>query len=296
MDRLREMIAFVTVVETGGFSAAARHLGDSQSAISKSINSLEKRLGVLLLNRSTRSVTVTDQGRRYYARTKPLLEEIDEADGELVSSTGEVSGLVRIAAPSTFGRLHVVTLIPKLLELHPNITLDVRLSDSVRDLVDDGIDLAIRISPVRDPDSVVKRVAATTLVCVGARRYFDRYGTPAVPTDLAHHNCLIYGNMTEWPFKAQEGIVHVPVQGNLSSNSVETILAGVLAGVGIGMFNSASLVGELQHQDIVTVLDEFVNTSRDISLIWPRRRFVSTRVRVVTDFFATQLALRIDHS
>lgn len=115
MDRFRELTAFVTVAETGGFSAAARRLGDSQSAVSKYVNALEKRLGVMLFNRSTRSVMLTDQGRRYYARTKPLLEEMEEADGELASSTGQVSGLVRIAAPSTFGRLHVIALIPKLL-------------------------------------------------------------------------------------------------------------------------------------------------------------------------------------
>jgi len=293
MDRFRELTAFVTVAEMGGFSAAARRLGDSQSAISKSISALEKRLGVMLFNRSTRSVALTDQGRRYYDRTKPLLEEIDEADGELASSVGDVSGLVRIAAPSTFGRLHVVALIPQLLALHPNIKLDVCLSDSVRDLVDDGIDLAIRVSPKHDPDSVVKPVAATTLVCVGSRHYFDRYGTPAVPEDLAQHNCLIYGDMTQWPFQGPDGPFTVPVRGNLSSNSVETILAAVLAGVGIGMFNSASLVGDLQQPDIVTVLGEFMNSSREISLIWPRRRFVPARVRTVTDFFATQLALRL---
>ncbi|SEI45163.1 transcriptional regulator, LysR family [Pseudomonas sp. NFR16] len=293
MDRFRELTAFVTVVETGGFSAAARRLGDSQSAISKSVNALEKRLGATLLSRSTRSVTLTDQGRQYYERTRPLLEEIEEADGELASSSGDVRGLVRIAAPSTFGRLHIVPLIPKLLELHPNITLDVRLSDAVRDLIDDGVDLAIRVSPVRDPDSVVKRVATTKLVCVGARHYLRRHGTPAVPTDLAQHNCLIYGDMTEWPFQGPDGSFTVQVQGNLYSNSVETILAGVRAGVGIGMFNRASLVGDLQHPDIVTVLDEFVSSSRDISLIWPRRRFIPARVRTVTDFFAAELALRI---
>ena len=293
MDRFRELTAFVTVVETGGFSAAARRLGDSQSAISKSVNALEKRLGATLLNRSTRSVTLTDQGRRYYDRTRLLLEEIEEADGELASSTEDVRGLVRIAAPSTFGRLHIVALIPKLLELHPNIKLDVRLSDGVRNLIDDGIDLAIRLSPVHDPDSVVKRIAMTKLVCVGTRHYFARHGMPTVPADLAEHNCLIYGDMTEWPFQGPNGMFTVHVQGNLSSNSVETILAGVRAGVGIGMFNRVSLVGDLQHPDIVTILDEFVSSSRDISLIWPRRRFIPARVRAVTDFFAAELALRI---
>jgi len=293
MDRFHELTVFIAVAEAGGFSAAARRLGDSQSGMSKSVSALEKRLGVLLFNRSTRSVTLSDQGRKYYDRTKPLLEEMDEADGELSSSTLEVSGLVRIAAPSTFGRLHVLPLIPQLLSLYPKINLDLSLSDSVRDLLADGIDLAVRVSPVHDPDAVVKWVASTSLVCVGSRHYFDRHGTPTVPEDLVKHNCLIYDDMTNWAFVGPKGKFSVPVNGNLSSDSVETILSGVLAGVGIGMFSRASLVGELQHPDIVTVLDRFMNEARDVSLIWPKRRFVPARVRRVTDFFATTLAQRI---
>jgi len=293
MDRFHELTAFITVVEAGGFSAAARRLGDSQSGMSKSVSALEKRLGVLLFNRSTRSVTLTDQGRKYFDRTKPLLEEMDEADGELTSSTLEVSGLVKIAAPSTFGRLHVLPLIPQLLSLHPKVKLNLCLSDSVQDLLADGIDLAIRVSPVHDLDAVVKRVTGTSLVCVGSRRYFDRHGTPTVPEDLINHNCLVYEDMTNWAFVGPKGKYSVRVNGNLSSNSVETILSGVLAGVGIGMFQRASLAGELQHPDIMTVLEQFMNEARDVSLIWPKRRFVPARVRQVTDFFATTLAQRV---
>lgn len=293
MDRFHELTAFITVVEAGGFSAAARRLDDSQSGMSKSISALEKRLGVLLFNRSTRSVTLTDQGRKYYDRIKPLLEEMDEADGELTSSSLEVSGLVRIAAPSTFGRLHVLPLIPHLLALHPKIKLDLGLSDSVRDLLADGIDLAIRVGPAHDPDAVVKRVTGTSLVCVGSRRYFARHEAPTVPEDLVNHNCLVYNEMTNWAFGGPKGEFSVPVGGNLSSNSMETILSGVLAGIGIGMFSRASLVGELHHPDIVTVLDQFMNEARDVSLIWPKRRFVPARVRLVTDFFVTTLSQRV---
>jgi DNA-binding transcriptional LysR family regulator len=293
MDRFHELTAFITVVEAGGFSAAARRLGDSQSGMSKSVSALEKRLGVLLFNRSTRSVTLTDQGRKYFDRTKPLLEEMDEADGELTSSTLAVSGLVKIAAPSTFGRLHVLPLIPQLLSLHPKVKLNLCLSDSVQDLLADGIDLAIRVSPVHDLDAVVKRVTGTSLVCVGSRRYFDRHGTPTVPEDLINHNCLVYEDMTNWAFVGPKGKYSVRVNGNLSSNSVETILSGVLADVGIGMFQRASLAGELKHPDIMTVLEQFMNEARDVSLIWPKRRFVPARVRQVTDFFATMLAQRV---
>jgi len=296
MDRFHELNAFIAVAEAGGFSAAARRTGESQSAISKAIGTLEKRLGVLLFNRSTRNVTLTDQGQRYYDRTRPLVDEMDEADSELTSSTLDVSGLIRIAVASTFGRLHVLPLIPELLSLNPGLQVDLVLSDLVRDMVDDRIDLAIRVGPVNDPDAVVRRVATTSLVCVGSRRYFEQHGIPRTPAELVDHNCLLYGGLTEsanWPFVGPDGPFSVAVRGNLSSNSVETIRAGVLDGVGIGLFARVSLADELRHPDVIAVLEDFIGDVRDISVIWPRRRFVPARVRRVTDFFAAALPQRV---
>ena len=296
MDRFHELNAFIAVVEAGGFSAAARRTGDSQSAISKSVGALEKRLGVMLFNRSTRSVTLTDQGQRYYDLTKPLVDEMDEADSELTSTTLDVSGQIRIAASATFGRLHVLPLIPDLLSLNPGLQVDMILSDSMRDMVEDRIDLAIRVGPVNEPDAVVRRVASTPLVCVGSRRYFERRGIPKTPAELVDHNCLLYGGLMEsadWPFVGPKGRFSVSVRGNLSSNSVETIRAGVLAGLGIGLFAGVSLADELGHPDVISVLDEFIADARDISLIWPKRRYVPARVRRVTDFFATALPQRV---
>ncbi|CAN7700803.1 LysR family transcriptional regulator [Paraburkholderia terricola] len=296
MDRFHELNAFIAVAEAGGFSAAARRTGESQSAISKAIGTLEKRLGVLLFNRSTRNVTLTDQGQRYYDRTRPLVDEMDEADSELTSSTLDVSGLIRIAVASTFGRLHVLPLIPELLSLNPGLQVDLVLSDLVRDMVEDRIDLAIRVGPVNDPDAVVRRVATTPLVCVGSRRYFEQHGIPRTPAELVDHNCLLYGGLTEsanWPFVGPDGPFSVAVRGNLSSNSVETIRAGVLDGVGIGLFARVSLADELRHPDVIAVLEDFIGDVRDISVIWPRRRFVPARVRRVTDFFAAALPPRV---
>ena len=295
MDRFSELNAFIAVVESGGFSAAARTTGNSQPAISKAIGALEKRLGVVLFNRSTRSVTLTDQGQRYYDRTKPLVDEMQDADSEMTSGASSVSGLVRIAASGTFGRLHVVPLIPKLLSLHPKLKVDLVLSDVLQNMVEDRVDLAIRVGPFHAPDAVVRRVATTPLVCVGSRDYFKRHGTPETPAELVNHNCLLYGGLTEaanWPFVGQEGRFSVPVQGNLSSNSVETIRAAVLAGVGIGLFAKVSLADELRHPDVVTILGDYVSDVRDISLVWPKRRFVPARVRQVTDFFAEAIPPR----
>jgi DNA-binding transcriptional LysR family regulator len=289
MDRFHALNAFIAVVEAGGFSAAARRLDTSQSVISKSVGALEKHLGVQLFNRSTRSVTLTDHGQKYYERTKPLLEEMEQADGEITRNTLEISGLVRIAASSTFGRLRILPLLPQLLALHPKLQLDVVLSDSLQDLLAENIDLAIRISPVFSPDAVVRSVSTTSLVCAGSRRYFEKHGVPNVPDDLRNHNCLIFNGMDKWMFTGSRGTFHVHVSGNLSSNTVETILSGVQQGLGIGMFYRASLVGALQSPDIVTVLDDFVGETRNVSLVWPNRRFISAKVRHVTEYFAKTL-------
>ena len=297
MDRFHELNSFIAVVEAGGFSAAARRTGDTQSGVSKAIGSLEKRLGVRLFNRSTRSVTLTDQGRRYYDQAKPLVEELDEADSELTSSTLIIAGPIRIAAAATFGRLHVLPLIPELLSLHPGLQVDMILSDGMRDMVEDRIDLAIRVGPVDEPDAIVRRVAGTPLVCVGSRSYFERHGTPKSPAQLVNFNCLLYGGLLEssdWSFVGPEGRFSVSVHGNLSSNSVETIRYGVLAGLGIGLFAQISLVDELQHPDVITILEDYLTDSRDVSLIWPKRRYVPARVRRVTDFFAAALLKRIE--
>lgn len=293
MDRFQELTAFIAVVDAGGFSAAARRIGDSQPVISKAVSALEQRLGVQLLHRSTRSVTLTDHGRAYYERMKPLLEDVAQVDGELMSSTQELSGLVRIGAPSTFGRLHILPLIPQLLALHPKLQLDLKLADGVQDLQAEGIDLAIRISPAYSPDAVVKRVKTSSLVCAGSRRYFEQHGTPMTPDDLVNHNCLIFNGIDNWAFEGPSGKFSVRVNGNLSSNTVEAILSAVQAGIGIGMFHRASLTDDMRVADVVTVLDAFISETRDVSLVWPYRKFISARVRQVTEFFALALAARI---
>ena len=296
MDRLTELEAFLAVVEAGGFTAAGRRTGTSQPAVSKAIGSLEGRLGIALFNRSTRNVTLTDQGQRYFDRIRPLLEEIEDANREVIGSATDMSGSIRIAVPTTFGRLHILSIIPDLLSKYPNLEVDLVLSDRMRDMVEDRIDLAIRVGAVEEPDAVVRRLARTPLVCVGSRQYFEKRGTPATPAELVNHNCLVYGGFKEsanWPFVGPKGRFSVAVRGNLSSNSVETIRAAVLAGVGIGLFTKASLVDELDHPDVVTILDDYVQDARDISFVWPKRRLITSRVRHVTNFLSAALQDRV---
>jgi DNA-binding transcriptional LysR family regulator len=299
MDRFHELDCFIAVVEAGGFSAAARRTGETQSGVSKAVGALEKRLGVRLFNRSTRSVTLTDQGRGYYERAKPLIEELDETESELTSSSQSIAGQIRIAAAATFGRLHVLPLVPELLSMYPGLRVDLILSDGMADMVEDRIDLAIRVGPVFEPDAIVRLVARTRLVCVGSRSYFEQHGIPNSPAELVKHNCLVYGGLlesTDWPFVGPEGRFSVPVQGTLSSNSVETIRAGVLAGLGIGLFAQVSLTDELRHPDVITILEDYLLDTRDVNLVWPKRRYVQARVRRATEFFTEALLKRIEGS
>jgi DNA-binding transcriptional LysR family regulator len=174
--------------------------------------------------------------------------------------------------------------------------VELLLSDAARDMVEDRIDLTIRVGAVNEPDAVVRRIGSTSLVCVGSRRYFELKGTPKTPADLVDHNCLVYEGMVEsthWPFTGPEGPFNVPVRGNFSSNSVDAIRTGVLAGVGIGMFTRASLAEELAHPDVVTILNDFVMGTRDVSVVWPQRRFISARVHRVTDYFVQALSPRL---
>jgi DNA-binding transcriptional LysR family regulator len=296
MDRLDELNAFIAVAEAGGFSAAARQSGVSQPTISKAVAGLEKRIGIALLHRSTRKVTVTDQGRRYYDRIKPLLDGMQEAEAEATSSTQAVSGAIRISAPATFGRLHVLPLIPDLLLRNQGLDVDLVLSDAMRGMTEDGIDLAIRLGPTDERDAVIRRVASTPVVCVGSRAYFAARGVPRTPADLTGHNCLLYGAQRDtgtWPLRGPNGHYGVRVRGTLSSNSVETIRAGVLAGVGLGLMTKASLTRELSDPNVMTILDEFVGMVRDVSLVWPKRHFTPVRVRRTTEFFASALSQRL---
>lgn len=214
------------------------------------------------------------------------MSQLDDADNEITNSSMRISGPVKISAPSTFGRLHVLPLIPDLLALYPDLALDLLLSDIVRDMVEDRVELAVRVGPVDEPDAVVRCIAGMPMVCVGSGKYFRERGMPQVPADVVDHNCLVYGGLREadWLFVGPNGPFSVSVRGNLSSNSIETIQAGVLAGVGIGFFTKASLAEELPGPSVVAILDEFVQDAKDVTLVWPNRRFVPARVRRATEF------------
>ena len=190
MDLISGMRLFARVVETGGFSAVARETGTSQPTISRTVAALEAHLGVRLLNRSSRAVTLTDDGRQFYGLASSALEAVAEAEGCVGRRRGHPSGLLRLGTPVAFGRLHVAPRMPAFLERHPEVEVELVMNDAFVDLVGEGLDLAIRVGELADPALIARRIGTTRRVTVAAASYLDRRGIPEVPEDLSAHDCL----------------------------------------------------------------------------------------------------------
>jgi DNA-binding transcriptional LysR family regulator len=229
MDRLTAMQTFVRVVESGSFSAVARETRSTQSSVSKHVAALERELGAKLLSRTTRSLALTEAGARYFAQARRLIGEIAEAEAELHQSELQLSGWLRVAASVGFGRLKLMPLIGSFLASHPNVKVDLRLNDDFIDLVEEGIDLALRIGELADSSLVARSIGTTQRVLLASRRYLDSLPKglepPRVPQDLLQHNCIVYSELATqnaWTFTAGSGAsapvgsqVTVRVQGNL---------------------------------------------------------------------------------
>ncbi|OWW19911.1 LysR family transcriptional regulator [Noviherbaspirillum denitrificans] len=237
MDRLRLMETFVRVVETGSFSAVAREGLTTQSAVSKQVQALEAQLGAKLLVRSTRSHSLTEAGKLYYERCRQVLDTLEEARIEVHRAEHEISGVLRVAAPVNFGRLHIVPRLPDFYERYPHIRIDLQLDDSFVDLVAAGVDVAFRVGELKDSRLVARRIGTAHRVTLAAPSYLARHGEPKHPQDLVHHQCLIYSglvNLNEWVFQ-QKGKpdIAVRVGGNFQSNSSEAIREATCGGLGI---------------------------------------------------------------
>ena len=206
MDRFAELKAFCLVAASGGFSPAARQMGVATSSVTRLVDALEARLGAVLLNRSTRSVTLTDTGRSYYEEARRVLEQLDAADDAVAGQGGDVKGVLRVAAPVSFATLHIAPILPELRARYPRLVLDLRLSDETARLVDESIDVAIRIGRI-DPDStlVARRLGSHRRLLCASPAYLASRGTPILPADLAHHDCLQLAERRVWRMAAPGG-------------------------------------------------------------------------------------------
>lgn len=285
------MRLFVRVVETESFTAVARETGQGQPSISKSIGRLEEHLGVRLLNRTTRTLSLTDDGHGYYQHCRRILDDLDEAEAQMGRRRSTPSGLVRLGTPVVFGRLHVVPRLKRFLELYPQVSVELIMGDRFADLVEEAIDLSVRIGNLADAALVGRRVGTTTRLTVATPDYFARNGVPQHPNDLAEHNCLVYtpsSTFDEWHFEGPDGPIRVKVKGNFRANNSEALREAVLEGIGIAVVPTWLLRCQDEQGLLRCVLKDYEPRRLPIQLVYPSRRHVPAKVRVLADFLTQE--------
>jgi DNA-binding transcriptional LysR family regulator len=286
MDRLYQMRLYTRVVETGSFSAVARELGTIQPTVSKQLTALEDHLGVRLLNRTTRQLSPTEAGRKYYERCKRILDDIADAEGNLSDMQTRPTGMLRVHAAVAFGQLYMLPLLFKFRRLYPGLAIDVMLSDRYVDLIQEGVDVAIRFGELRDSQLVARKVGGSTRVCVASPAYLRARGTPKSPGELFSHNCITYNYLfsNEWEFETAQGPTTVRVGGDFRANSALTIRAAALEGIGIANMPTMFVQEDIDKGRLVRVLEDYGPPAVDVHAIYPSARFLSSKVRLFLDF------------
>ncbi|QHE84424.1 LysR family transcriptional regulator [Hydrogenophaga sp. BPS33] len=287
MDRLEAMRVFATVVDVGSFVAAADALPMSKAAVSRHVADLEAHLGVRLLNRTTRRLSLTPEGEVFHARCKEVLATVEEAEAEITSRSGEAVGVLRVNAPVTFGILHLAPLWMAFMSQHPRLTLDVSLSDRVVDLVEEGFDLAVRIATLPDSSLVSRPLARTRMVLCASPTYLRRHGTPRHPSGLAQHAVVSYSlfSMGEnWVFTGPQGPVTVKIAPRLRSNNGDTCRLAALRHQAIVLQPSFLVGPDLQAGALVELMPEYRSIELVVSVVYPSRKFMPAKVRLLIDF------------
>ena len=287
MDRFKEMQAFAAVADAGSFVRAAEALQVSKTAVSRLIGDLEARLGVRLLHRTTRRLSLTAEGELFHARCKALTADVEEAEAEVTARAGEAVGLLRLNVPVSFGLMHLAPLWPAFLQQHPKVTLDVTLADRIIDLVDEGYDLAVRIAQLPASSLVSRKIASTRLVLCASPDYLRRHGEPSHPADIARHNVFTYTLLATgdtWNFEGPDGPVEVKVTPRLRSNNGDTCCAAALQHQGIVLQPSFMVSHHLRAGALVEVLPQYRSLELGVYAVYASRRHVTPKVRVVIDF------------
>ncbi len=291
MDRYQAMATFVRVVETGSFSAAARHLNVGQPAVSKTIAQLEDRLQVRLLIRSTHGLTPTEAGQRFFERARAAIREADEAELAARGAGAGLSGCLRVSAATTFARLHIVPLLPRFLEQHPELEIDVILDDRVIDLVAEGVDLSLRMGTLADSTATARKLATGGRSVLATPAYFARAGEPKNPADLADHEAVVYGQtVSVWSFSSGGTESSVAVRGRVRVSAAEGLRAAVLADMGVTIASDWMFAPELASGAVRRVLTDWSLPSLDLWAVFPAGRMASAKAREFANFVETVMA------
>ena len=295
LDTLIGMAVFARVVDDGGFSAAARTLNMSKSAVSKQISALEDRLGARLLNRTTRRMSLTEAGAALIDNCRRVLAEAEAAESAVGALQSEPAGVLRVNAPVTFGAAHLAPALPDFLARHPLVSVDITLNDRMVDLVDEGYDLAVRITRLADSSLIARKLAPARRVMVAAPDYLAHRGTPAALADLSGHDCLAYSYLAadeEWRFQGPKGEESVRLPSRLRANSGEVLRAAAIAGAGIAALPTFICGADLAAGTLVRVLPDYDNRNFAIYAVWPAGRHPSPKLRAFVDFLAERYGPR----
>ena len=303
MDVLGAMRLFTKVVETGSFSETARRLDLDQSSVSRQIGALEDRLGVRLLNRTTRRLNLTEAGRLYYERAGAIVAEVEDADAAVSQLSGSPRGVLRINAPVVFGRLQLAPALPKFLGRYPEVKIDLTLTDHYVDLIEEGSDVAIRMGEPRPSSLIARKLADNPWAICGSPDYLERSGSPATPEDLVAHNCLTRrpqaGGTFVWQFEGADGRHEVAVSGNLRTNNSEILRAAAIGGMGLVRLSEWIVRPEIRAGSLRLVLEDYevspMGSEGPIYAVFPHSRHVSAKVRAFVDFMAERLQPHAHH-
>lgn len=293
MDRYQAMATFVRVVETGSFSAAARQLNVGQPAVSKTIAQLEARLQVSLLIRSTHRLSPTEAGQRFYERAKTAILEADEAELAARGAGAGLSGCLRISAATTFARLHIVPLLPRFLEEHPELEIDVILDDRVIDLVAEAVDVSLRMGVLADSSALARKLATGGRSVLATPAYLARAGEPQSPGDLAEHEAVIYSHLPSvWSFTREGAEASVSVRGRIRVSAAEGQRAAVLANMGLTIASDWMFAPELATGAVRRLLTGWALPPLDLWAVFPGGRMANAKARAFARFVETALAHR----
>ena len=287
MGQFRQISTFVEVVARGSLSAAARAEGIAPAMIGRRLDALEARLGVKLLQRTTRKLALTDEGTAFLEDCQRILAELEEAESAVAERSARATGHLMISAPAGFGRQHVAPLLPSFLAEHQDLTATLNMTDRVTDIVGEGIDVAIRIASLADSSLVSVKLADNERVVVAAPSYLKRHGTPETLADLARHNCLAIsseGSQRGWTFRENGKNVVLKVGGNMGCNDGQVLHEWALAGKGLAWRSMWEVGSEIEAGKLRTVLAEFAAPGNDIHAVFAQRRHLPLRVRAFVDF------------
>jgi DNA-binding transcriptional LysR family regulator len=293
MDALRDLEIFVTVVEEGSLTRAARRLGRSLQTVSRSLQLLEQTHGTTLVVRTTRTCTPSEAGMRYYERVKAALSGLELARTELAEEAHRLTGRLRVHAPTLFGPKFIAPLVAEYLRRHPSLELSLSLSEEFIDPVESGADVTIRIGEIADSGLVARRIGSIRRVVFAAPRYLAERGRPAHPADLAKHDCVVRSGVAHaarWSFAARDGTrIDVSVKGRYDSDQVAGVNAGVASGMGIGVATYWQIRDWLDAGLVEQLLGDYTIESMPLNAIWARTKRMPQRTRLLIDFLAATL-------